>query len=181
MSKVFERIFQKKISNFITSKFSPLQFQEHSQSPIFSFENDESLGKKHLYIGDRFSVILMDLSQAFDRINHFLLLAKLEACRFFTSSLNLLQSYLCNRFQKPKGMGHIVTRLTFQQESTWFYFGFFALQHIFKDDPISCLRQFLTTESPLKIIKNAVYFTLKAPFVLSYIFVLNVWLCRNRP
>ena len=32
---------------------------------------------------------------------------------------------------------------------------------------LSGLRQFLTTEAPLKIMKNAFYFTLKALFVLK--------------
>ena len=34
-------------------------------------------------------------------------------------------------------------------------------------DPLSNLRQFLTTESPLKIMKNTFYFMLKALFVLA--------------
>ena len=40
---------------------------------------------------------------------------------------------------------------------------------------LSGLRQFLATESPLKMMKNAIYFTLKALFVL-YIFKLLSWL-----
>ena len=42
----------------------------------------------------------MDLSKAFDTINHSLLLAKLEAYGFSMTSLKLMQSYLCNRFQR---------------------------------------------------------------------------------
>ena len=34
-------------------------------------------------------------------------------------------------------------------------------------DAHSSLRQFLATESPLKMMKNAFYFTLKAPLVLK--------------
>ena len=44
----------------------------------------------------------MDLSKAFDTINHSLLLAKLEAeaYGFSMASLQLMQNYLCNRFQR---------------------------------------------------------------------------------
>ena len=42
----------------------------------------------------------MDRSKAFDTINHSLLLAKLEAYGFSMISLKLMQSYLCNRFQR---------------------------------------------------------------------------------
>ena len=42
----------------------------------------------------------MDLSKTFETINPSLLLAKLEAYGFYMASLKLMQSYLCNRFQK---------------------------------------------------------------------------------
>ena len=42
----------------------------------------------------------MDLSKDFGTINHSLLLAKLEAYSFCMTSLKLMQSYLCNRFQR---------------------------------------------------------------------------------
>ena len=42
----------------------------------------------------------MNLSKAFDTINHSLLLAKLKAYGFSNQALSLLQSYLCNRFQR---------------------------------------------------------------------------------
>ena len=46
--------------------------------------------------------ILMDLSNAFDTINHDLLIAKLGAFGFDTASLKLIRSYLTNRFQRTK-------------------------------------------------------------------------------
>ena len=40
--------------------------------------------------------------KAFDTINHDLLIAKLGAYGFDTESLELIRSYLTNRFQRPK-------------------------------------------------------------------------------
>ena len=42
----------------------------------------------------------MDLSKAFDTINHSLLLAKLDVYGFSRTSLKLMQNYLCNRQQR---------------------------------------------------------------------------------
>ena len=46
--------------------------------------------------------ILMDLSKAFDTINHDLLLAKLEAYGFSKNALKLIHNYLTNRWQRTK-------------------------------------------------------------------------------
>ena len=43
----------------------------------------------------------------------------------------------------------------------------------------SGLRRFLTTKSPLKLVKKAFCFTLKSLFVLK-IFVLTFWSCRKK-
>ena len=56
--------------------------------------------KKNIDNRNEIAVILMDLSKAFDTINHSLLLAKLEAYGFSMTSLKLIQSYLCNQFQR---------------------------------------------------------------------------------
>ena len=55
--------------------------------------------EKNLDKGNEIAIILMDLSEAFDT-NHTLLLVKLEPYGFSIASLKLMQSYLCNRFQK---------------------------------------------------------------------------------
>ena len=49
------------------------------------------------------------------------------------------------------------------------------------EGPLSDLRQFLTTENPLTMMKNAFHFMLKALFVLKIFtfFVLIFWSCRN--
>ena len=46
--------------------------------------------------------ILMDLSKAFDTINHDLLIAKLSAYGFDTESLKIIKSYLMNHLQRTK-------------------------------------------------------------------------------
>ena len=56
--------------------------------------------KKQLDNGEKVGVIFMNLSKAFDTINYSLLLAKLKAYGFSNQALCLLQSYLCNRFQR---------------------------------------------------------------------------------
>lgn len=50
--------------------------------------------KKNLDKRNQIVVILKELSKAFDKISHSLLLAKLVAYGFSTSSLKLIQSYL---------------------------------------------------------------------------------------
>ena len=56
--------------------------------------------KKHSDKREKIGVILMDLSKAFDTINHSLLLAKLDAYGFSRAPLKLMQNYLCNRQQR---------------------------------------------------------------------------------
>lgn len=53
---------------------------------------------KHGYAG----AILMDLSKAFDTLNHELLLAKLHAYGFSKAALGLIHSYLTDRWQRTK-------------------------------------------------------------------------------
>ena len=48
---------------------------------------------------------------------------------------------------------------------------------------MKCLKaQFLATEDPLKMMKNSIYFILKAPFVLKIFmfFVMSFWSCRKK-
>ena len=46
--------------------------------------------------------VLMDLSKAFDTLNHELLIANLHAYGFDKKALELLRSYLTNRWQRTK-------------------------------------------------------------------------------
>ena len=67
----------------------------------------ENWGKKHLNKRDKIGVILMNLSKAFETINHSLLLAKLDAHGFCKISLKLTQNYLCNRHQRSSTNGSV--------------------------------------------------------------------------
>ena len=51
--------------------------------------------------------VLMDLSKAFDIINHELLIAKLHAYGFSKESLDLILDYLSDRWQRTKISGNV--------------------------------------------------------------------------
>ena len=59
--------------------------------------------------GDFACALLMDLSKAFDCLNHELLLAKLHAYGFSRSAVTLIHSYLSNRRQRVKINGSFST------------------------------------------------------------------------
>ena len=58
--------------------------------------------KKSLDQGGMFAAVLMDLSKAFDTINHELLIAKLHAYGFEKSALSIVNDYLSDRWQRVK-------------------------------------------------------------------------------
>ena len=80
-------------SNYVTG-FRKLQKTQHSLDIVLG------RWKKAIVKGEYIFAMYMDLSKALDAINHDLLLAKLEAYGFSTSTLNLLYIYLKKR--KPK-------------------------------------------------------------------------------
>ena len=58
--------------------------------------------KAKLNNGSKVEVIIMDLSKAFDSLNHDLLLAKLEAYGLDHKAVSFMKSYLTNRLQRCK-------------------------------------------------------------------------------
>ena len=103
VSKVYERIVQKQIIAHIEKHLSKYlcgyRKGYNTQHALISLiEKWKSMLDKKGYAG----AILMDLSKAFDTINHELLIAKLNAYGFSEESLKLVFSYLTDRWQRTK-------------------------------------------------------------------------------
>ena len=103
VSKVFEKLIQKQINNYIRPHLSPYLcgFRKgfNTQQALLSLiENWKRVLDKQGFGG----AVLMDLSKAFDTLNHELLIAKLHAYGFSKCSLRYLHSYLTKRWQRTK-------------------------------------------------------------------------------
>ena len=103
LSKLFEKIIQSQISTYIEKFLSPYlcgyrKGYNVQHALIALIENWRISLDKGGYGG----AILMDLSKAFDTLNHDLLIAKLYAYGFDKTSLKLIKSYLTNRWQRTK-------------------------------------------------------------------------------
>ena len=103
VSKIFERIMQTQLFRNIEKILSPFLYGYRKG---FSTQNallvlvekwKASLDKKG-YAG----AVLMDLSKAFNTINHELLLAKLNAYGFDKNAVEIMWNYLSNRWQRTK-------------------------------------------------------------------------------
>ena len=102
-SKIFERIMQDQISGYIAGKLSPYlcgyrKGYSAQHALISLIEHLRTALDRKGYAG----AVLMDLSKAFDCINHDLLIAKLHAYGFGIGALKTIKSYLTNRKQRVK-------------------------------------------------------------------------------
>ena len=104
VSKLFEKLMQKQMKAFIESFLSSFlcgyRKGYNTQYALLAMIEKwkKSLDGKGGFAG----AILMDLSKAFDTINHELLLAKLEAYGFEENALATMHSYLSERWQRTK-------------------------------------------------------------------------------
>ena len=104
ISKLFEKLMQRQMKGFIENFLSPYlcgyRKGYNTQYALLAMIEKwkKCLDKKGGYAG----AILMDLSKAFDTINHELLIAKLEAYGFEHSALETMRSYLSDRWQRTK-------------------------------------------------------------------------------
>ena len=103
VSKIFERIMFRQITNYMDSFFSKYQcgFRKgySTQQCLLSMLEK---WKRAVDNGKAFGLLLTDLSKAFDCVSHELLLAKLHAYCFCFAAQRLIHSYLTNRKQRTK-------------------------------------------------------------------------------
>ena len=103
VSTIFERTIQKQISDYIGKILSPFLC---GYRKCFSTQYALlTIIKRWKFCLDKkgfAGALLMDLSKAFDTINHKLLIAKLHAYDFSTDVLEVLLSYLQDRWQIVK-------------------------------------------------------------------------------
>ena len=91
------RIVFNKISTIFKPYFSSfLTGFRKNHNTQHSFLKMLELWKEALDKGKSVGAIFMDLSKAFDTLNHDLLIAKFEAYGFSENSLNYIKSYLLN-------------------------------------------------------------------------------------
>ena len=95
ISKIFERLIQKQIIGYMENILPPYlcgyrKNFDTQQALLALIENWEKVLDNKGFGG----AVLMDLSKAFDTINHDLLVAKLHIHGFGNDSLKLLYSYL---------------------------------------------------------------------------------------
>ena len=103
VSKVFERVMYQQIEDFMKDKLSNLLIgfrKNHNTQHCLTSLLER--WKKTLDKGGYIFAIFMDLSKAFDTLNHKLLIAKLGAYGFDTKALYYIKSYLDNRKQRVR-------------------------------------------------------------------------------
>ena len=103
VSKLYERIFKEQIQTNVDSFLSPyLCGYRKGFSAQHALISMIEKWKKSVDNKGFAGAVLMDLSKAFDCLNHDLLLAKLNAYGFTKEALKTIQSYLKNRWQRVK-------------------------------------------------------------------------------
>ena len=125
LSKVFEKIMLKQVINHVNA-FLSLYLCGYRKGFSTQYTLLSLLEKwKKTINSKRFAGgVLMDLSKAFDTLNHELLITKLYAYGFGREPLVLLLSYLSNHWQRTK----INTSLYTTRVSSWSI----VIQHLLK-------------------------------------------------
>ena len=110
VSKIFERLMYEQMYPFVERFLSPylcgFRRGYSTQHALLNLVEDcrKALDKKGCA-----GAVMMDLSKAFDCLNHALLLAKLHTYGFKKASLDVIHNYLTNRKQRVKVNGSFST------------------------------------------------------------------------
>ena len=103
IAKLFENTTYLQLNHYMENKFSKyLTGYRKNHNTQNSFLRMTESWKTELNNGPKVGVIIMDLSKAFDSLDHDLLLAKLEACGLDNNAVSFTRSYLTNRLQRCK-------------------------------------------------------------------------------
>ena len=103
LSKVYERVIFDQLNSYFSTIFSPhlcgFRKGHSTQHALLRMSREwlECLDSSGIV-----GTVLMDLSKAFDSLNHDLLIAKLAAYGVDLRSCRFIKSYLSNRFQRTK-------------------------------------------------------------------------------
>ena len=104
VSKIFERLMSKQTKPFMETSLSKwlCGYRKGYNAQYALTAMIERLKKCLDRRGGIYGAVLMDLSKAFETINHELLIAKLDAYGFSVSALQIVLSYLRERWQRTK-------------------------------------------------------------------------------
>ena len=102
-TKLFESLIFTQLNRYMQNKFSKYLtgFWKNHNTQNSLFRMIESW-KVRLNNGSKVGVIIMDLSKAFDSLNHKLLITKLKAYGLDSNSVTFMKDYLTNRLQRCK-------------------------------------------------------------------------------
>ena len=102
-TKIFESILFTQLNRYVQNKFSKYQTSSReNHSTQNSLLRMIESWKVRLNNGSKVGVIIMNLSKAFDSLDHELLLEKLKAYGLDSNSVTFMKSYLTNRLQRCK-------------------------------------------------------------------------------
>ena len=108
-AKLFEKLIYRRLMNFI-SKFNILSACQYGfragYSTTYAVIDLVNILSKHIDSGDKIAGLFLDISKAFDSLNHKILLKKLAAYGFRGFMHDWFNSYLSNRFQFVDINGH---------------------------------------------------------------------------